>query len=65
MKLKKASVESLEGTGAQLASAVIKLRDEKGYITLNDIEDNLHSTASTLHELLQEERISFEINLDL
>ena len=31
---------SLEGIGAQRASAIIKLRDEKGYITLNDIEEN-------------------------
>ena len=64
LKLNIASAEellSLEGIGAQRASAIIKLRDEKGYITLNDIEENLHSTASTLQKLLQEERISFEI----
>ena len=32
---------------------------------MNDIGENLHSTASTLQKLLQEERISFEIPLNL
>ena len=55
-----ASVEvlpSLEGIDAQWASVIIKLRDEMGYITLNDRKENLHHAASTLHTLLQEERI--------
>jgi hypothetical protein len=61
---------TLEGIGAQRAAAIIELRDEKGYITMNDIEDNLHNTTllpwdntmtSTIQKLLNDEVISFEI----
>jgi predicted transcriptional regulator len=51
---------TLEGIGAQRAAAIIKLRGEKGYITMNDIEDNLHNTTSTIQKLLNDELISFE-----
>ena len=64
LNLNTASAEellSLEGIGAQRASAIIKLRDEKGYITLNE---NLHCTASTLQKLLQEEGFLLKSHLN-
>lgn len=54
-------LKSLEGIGTQRATAIIKLRDEKGYIAMEDIKKNLHNTASTIQKLLYEETISLEI----
>lgn len=60
--LNKASIDdlkSMKGNGPQReTAAVIKLRDEKGYITMEDIKENLHNTASTIQKLLYEEIIS-------
>lgn len=49
-------LKSLEGIGTQRATTIIKLRDEKGYITIEDIKENLHNTASTTQKLLYEEK---------
>lgn len=54
LNINTASVEermSLEDIGTHRASAIIRLRDEKGYITLNDIEENFHRIVSTLQKL--------------
>lgn len=50
-------LKSLEGIGTQRTTAIIKLRDGKGSITMGDIEENLDNTASTIQELLNEENI--------
>lgn len=55
-----------KGTGTQRATAIIKFRDGKGYITMEDIQENLHNTAPTIQKkLFYEEKISFEIPPEL
>ena len=51
---------ALEGIGTQRAAAILKLRDEIGYITYREVEANLQSTASTLHKLQEEGKISLK-----
>lgn len=58
-------LKSLEGIGTQRATTIIKLRDENEYITMEDIKENLHNTASTIQKLLYEEKISLEIQPEL
>lgn len=50
-------LKSLEGIETQRTTAIIKLRDGKGSITMGDIEENLDNTASTIQKLLNEENI--------
>lgn len=58
-------LKSLEGIWTQRATTIIKLRDENEYITMEDIKENLHNTASTIQKLLYEEKISLEIPPEL
>lgn len=58
-------LKSLESIGTQTATAIIKLRDEKGYITMDDIEEHLHNTAPTIQKLLYEEKVSMDIPPEL
>ena len=51
----------LEGIGQHRATAILKLREEKGCITEDDIRQSLQGTYSTIRTLLDEENVSLDI----
>lgn len=50
----------LEGIGQHTATAILKLREEKGFITEHDIRQLLQSTYSTKRTILDEEKVSLD-----
>ena len=51
----------LEGIGQHRATAILKLREEKGCITEDDIRQSLQGTYSTIRTLLDDEKVSQDI----
>lgn len=58
------NLKSLEGIGTRRATAIIKLRDEKGYITMEDIKENLHNTASTIQNCCTKKKSPWKSQLN-
>lgn len=50
----------LEGIGQHRATAILKVREEKGFITEDDLCQFLQGTYSTIRTLLDEEKVSLD-----
>lgn len=50
----------LEGIGQHRATAILKVREEKGFITEDNLRQFLQGTYSTIRTLLDEEKVSLD-----
>lgn len=50
----------LEGIGQHRATAILKVREEKGFLTEEDLRQFLQGTYSTIRTLLDEENVSLD-----
>ena len=51
---------ALDGIGQHKATAIIKLREENGFLTEDDIKQSLLGTYGTIETLMNEENISLD-----